>query len=286
MTVTLHGDYVAKGVGLAESDTGAIVIDTIPEDAELVGGVFYWAFEDWYQRAAHRWMKLNGSLLLDGELIGEVDHWGHHTFVYRAVLSREELLDGTYQPVGGPLPPAPSGNGTYVLSGYPNEEPTVAHGATLVLVYEHESLPARDVAFNDGNVYPPTPPPPPFVHEARARVSGFLVGEPAGGRCTFIVGAGNANGRDQLAYETEHGRLRTGLGFPFDGSEGPHWDTESLTLRGMLQTGESEGSAIVRIIATQMPNGLFALDDLIWAAHVVSVSTANPVHPDPASLFY
>jgi hypothetical protein len=282
MTVTLHGDYVAKGVGLADGNEGTIVIDTIPDDARLVGGILYWAFEDRETQLVHRRITINGTLLLEGELTGQLKY----SSAYRTLISRDKLLNPGVDPAGGPLPPAPSGNGTYVISVDPGLEPAVAQGATLVLVYEHEAVPARDVVFNDGNVRPPVNPPPPWVYHARIAVGGFTVGPPAEGRCTFIVGDGCPRGRDQMLYQTELLRHRYGPGFPFDSTEGNYWDTETMSLDGLLTTGESKGWAIVRVLATLVPGGLVAVDDLIWVAHVMSVTTSSPVHPDPASLFH
>ncbi len=286
MTVTLRGGYVAAGTGLTGVSEATIVIDSIPQGAQLVGGVLYWAFLDRTGGPSHRRIRVN-NVLVEGELLGRVAFLlGRESFVYRGVLSREQLLNHDLHPLGE-LPPLPSGNGAYLLSGFPLEEPTRPQGATLVLVYEHEQMRPQDVVFTDGNVLPHGGFLPPWWRDTRADITGFAAEAPVEATSTYIVGAGSSSSlaRDKAGFQAASHALRFLPGDQvFDSSDGPRWDTETLELTGLIAPGDRSGTAVVRLISTRW-GGLWWVDDLIWAAHVMSVSTGNPVEPDPGALF-
>jgi hypothetical protein len=285
MTVTLHGDYVAEGVGLLGKTEADIVVDSIPDGAELVGAVLYWAVLDGDVHANHGRLRLN-NVLADGEYLGQVSNcwFRRQSFAYRAVLSREDLLSHPVDPTV-PLPPAPSGNGIYRLWGFGDDPSEEWQGATLVLVYEHEELRARDVVFYDGNVLPVIGPPPPFWYTTAFPITSYAAEAPVEGQTTFIVGNGSERAWDHAAFENARGRRRYAPANPFRSLLGPHWDTQTISLNGLVTGGEQDGRALVTVVATPVGGGWFALDCLIWAAQVTSVTTSHPVDPDPGAWF-
>jgi hypothetical protein len=279
-------DFVAEGTGLDGKTAATIEFDTIPEDARLVGAVLYGGFVDQSRTPAQGALRVNNTIV-NGEFLGSVRAcWrsGRSSFAYRGVVSRDRLLNADARPLGSPLPPHPAGNGTYLISGFPIDDPTEAQGVTMILVYEHDAMRVRDVVFTDGNLMPTVSPPPPFVRTTRVPIGGFAATAPVEATSTFVVGNGSTFARDQAFFESRIGLRRFVPGHAFDSSDGPWWDTESHDLIGLLEPGDRTGTAAVRIIATPS-GGLFALDCLIWAAHVLSVTSSNPPDPDPGAAF-
>jgi len=284
MTVTVHGDYVAAGTGLEGVEHASIVIDTIPDGADVVGGVLYWGLLDDESRAEHARIRINGNRVV-GKLAGSTGGcWSRtRSFVYRARLTAEQL-GRDFEPVGeDPIPPPP-GNGIYELSGYRTQDPTVPQGATLVLIYRHESSRARDIVFYDGNVAPTPFPPPPFFRDAEVEIHGFLAQAPVEASSTFVVGNGDPEVQDLLYFVTQNGSIRI-IGFsPLDSSDGATWDTETVDLDGAVEPGDSFGTAILRSYSVRVGR-LFGIDCTFWAAQVTSVTTSRPVDADPTVHF-
>lgn len=285
MQVTLAGDYVAAGTGLADRDEGMIVIDGIPEGAEVIGAVLYWSFADRDRRSDHRRLVV-GGLLVEGEEIGSADtcRWGYHNYAFRAVLSREQIGRIDYEPLG-PIPEVPHGNGTYVISGYPRGVSTIPLGATMVMVYEDDAEPVRDVVFFDGDMMPYVGPPPPFIHRTSQRISGFLAADPTFAHTTFVVGDGEANAPDIALFVSAAGRNRVAPTWSFNGDDGPHWDTDHLDLSGVIAPGETYGDAQIWVIGKRGPGGLYYFDCLNWIAQILSVTSQHEPDPDPAAAF-
>lgn len=245
-SVTIAGDYVVSGIGLRNTTGGSINFSNIPAGATVIEAVLYWGMLDNGESSTLKNLNFNGTPIT-GTLIGSGPDtcWGRtNSFAYRADVT-----------------PFVPGNGIYTLSGVASGGAILAQGASLVVLYERPGDPLRTVIILDGDVVFPQ------VRTATITIAGFLAAGPVSAKTTFVVGDG------QLFSETASftgSAGNTTFANPFDGSDGPLWDTDTFDVSLQVGPGDVPGSVTITM----------GSDCLMWVAQIFSVSTAAPVDVD------
>jgi hypothetical protein len=241
--MTIAGDYVAAGTGLRDRTGGSINISGIPDSARVVAAILYTAYLDNGESPSLKNVNFNGAPIT-GTLIGSGPDtcWNRtNSFAYRADVT-----------------PFVSGNGTYNLTGVANGGAILAQGASLVVLYENPGDPLKNVILMDGDVA--------FWESgaaATSTISGFLATTPVAAKTTFMVGDG------QTFPETASftgGAGTTTFVDPFDGSDGPLWDTDTFDVSAQVASGDTSDRVNITITG----------DCLMWVAQAFSVTTTAP----------
>ena len=251
VSVTLPGDYVAAGVGLRDKATGTINISGVPVGATVVRAFLYWGMLANGEEPSLGQMNFNFNPI-DGSLIGSGPDtcWGRsNSFTYRADVT--PLLTAT-------------GNGTYSLTGVATGGNVLAQGASLVVIYQLDGAPAKTVMLADGNISI-------LIGSATGTASfaGFSATAPVSAKTTFIVGDGQTF--PETASFTGSAGSVTFIN-PFDGSDGPLWDTDTFNVSSRVGGGSGLSAAAISI----------GSDCLQWSAQAFSVTTP-PLTTPPAA---
>jgi hypothetical protein len=246
-TVTIAGDYVAAGIGLRNTTQGNITISGIPTGATVAQAFLYWAMLDNGESPSLKSLNFNGTPVTGAKIGSGPDTcWGrNNSFAYRADVTT--LV---------------SGNANYSLTGVASGGAILAQGASLVVVYEKPGELFKNVILLDGNVVFPQ------VLTATTAISGFVAADPVSARTTFVVGDG------QTFAETASFTGGAGTTFfnnPFDGSDGPLWDTDTFDVSLQVSPGGAPAAATISI----------GSDCLMWVAQVFSVITTQPAPAEP-----
>lgn len=241
--VIITGDYVAAGTGLRDRTGGNINISGIPESARVIAAILYTGYLDNGESPSLKNLNFNGAPIT-GTLIGSGPDtcWGRtNSFAYRADVT-----------------PFVSGNGIYSLTGVASGGAILAQGASLVVLYKTPGDPLKNVILMDGNVV--------FRESgaaATSTISGFLATTPVAAKTTFMVGDG------QTFPETASftgGAGTTTFANPFNGSDGPLWDTDTFDVSAQVASGDTSDRANITITS----------DCLMWVAQAFSVTTTAP----------
>ncbi|MFQ5933997.1 MAG: DUF3344 domain-containing protein, partial [Dehalococcoidia bacterium] len=238
--VTIAGDYVAAGTGLRGTTQGSINISDIPAGATVTEAFLYWGMLDNVESPALSNMNFDGTPIT-GTLIGSGPDtcWGRvGSFAYRADVT--SLVPG---------------NGSYDLTGVASGFSTLAQGASLTVVYENPGDPLRQVILMDGNVVFRT-----SGASATTTIADFTTATPVSAKTTFAVGDGQSF--------TETASFSGGMGTanfsnPFEGSDGPLWDTDTFDVSAQLADDDMSAEVNISIIS----------DCLMWVAQAFSVTT-------------
>jgi hypothetical protein len=242
-SLSIAGDYVAAGTSLRDTTQGNITISGVPAGASVVEAYLYWGMLDNGESPSLKNMNFNGTPII-GTLIGSDQDtcWGRaNSFAYRANVT--SLVPG---------------NGTYTLTGVASGGFILAQGASLVVIYQRPGDPLRSVILLDGDVALNT-----GGASYSLPISGFMAAAPVSAKTTFIVGDGQ--------NASEKAMFMAGLGTatfqnPFEGSDGPYWDTDTFNAGPTINFGNT--SATARIVITD--------DCLMWVALAFSVTTLPP----------
>lgn len=239
LNVTIAGDYTAAGVGLRDRTQGDILLSGIPAGASVVQAFLYWGMLDNGESASLKNLNFNGTPLTGAKIATGPDTcWGRtNSFAFRADVT--SLVPG---------------NGTYSLTGVAGGGAILAEGASLVVLYEKLGEPLRNVILMDGNVVFPQ------VLTGTTTFSGFLAADPASAKTTFVVGDGQVFS-DTASFSGSAGN--TLFSNPFNGSDGPLWDTDTFDVSLQVGSGNAPASAGISI----------GSDCLMWVAQVFSVKT-------------
>lgn len=240
------GDYVAAGVGLRGQTSGNIVISGIPEGATVALALLYWGMLDTGESESLNDLNFNG-MGIQGTSIGTGPDpcWSVPTgsFAYRADVT--SLV---------------SGNGTYQLTGIASGGNILAEGASLVVVYKQFGERFREVVILDGDVVLDANP-----FSATSTISGFHAAAPVDAKTTYVVGDGQPV---EDGIFTDSASFTGGGGTatftnPFEGSDGPWWDTDRFIVSSQVAPDDINGSVRISI----------GSDCLMWVAQVFSVTT-------------
>ena len=240
--VTIAGDYIAAGVGLRGTTQGTINISGLPANATVREAFLYWGFLDNGESASLKNLNFKGTPIT-ATLIGSGPDtcWGRsNSFSYRADVTA--LV---------------SGNGAYTVTDVASGGVILAQGASLVVLYENAGDPTRNVILMDGNVVFPQ-----FL-TATTTISGFVAADPVSAKTTFAVGDGQPF--PETASVTGSAGTTT-FANPFEGGDGPLWDTDTFDVSPQVAPGNAPASVTVSI----------GSDCLMWVAQAFSVTTTAP----------
>ncbi len=267
----LTGDYVVGGVGLRGQGvggiaTGAIAIGGVPErdGVDVVAAYLYWqvvAKQGDGPDAGSLPVTFRGYPLrsADGPFgkvlgAGTAPCWSsggstgpsqgaNRTYSYRADVLRFLDVDPR--------------TGKYVVNGthavqLPDDNSTLALGASLVVIYRDPSLPLAAIVINDGD----------HTMDNRSQsmtttIRGFYQASQASpaARLTHIVGSGQANKGERVLV---NGQVIASN--PFASSLGRGWDAPTFDLSGLDLAGASQLSTTVDQV------GVNGADCLTWSA--------------------
>lgn len=240
---TLTGDYIADGIGLRGQTSGNIMLTGIPSGASVVKALLYWAYLDNGEDTSLHQLTMNGNAI-SGSLIGSGPDtcWGRsNSFTYRSDVT--SLV---------------AGNATYALTDVASGGNILAEGASLVVVYQLDSAPAKTIIIDDGNLSMPN-----GSSSGTASFGSFTAASPVSATTTFIVGDGQGFGSD-TSFTGNAGTIPfTNL---FQANDGPLWDTDTFNVSSVIGSGSDSGSANITITG----------DCLLWSAQAFSV-TSTPV---------
>jgi hypothetical protein len=258
-SVTLHGDYVAAGVGLRggtppnygpPKSTGTINISGIPAGAAVVKAFLYWGMLDNGLEASLGQLNFNGTSVI-GSLIGSGPDtcWGRsNSFTFRADVT-----------------PLVKSNGAYSLKGVANTANILPEGASLVVIYQLATLPSKTIILADGNISLPR------AGAGTVTFGGFSAVAPVSGKTTFIVGDGQEQrlGAATVGFEGTLGGITPQS--LFASNDGPLWDTDTFDISSVIGAGSSSASVIA------------AASCLLWSAQAFSVTNAPNTNPVTAT---
>ncbi len=246
LNVTLHGDYVAAGVGLRDKTAANISLSSLPPGGNVVQALLYWGMLANGEGSSLSHLNFNGNPIA-GDRVGSGRDtcWERRlSFVYRADVT-----------------PFVTGNGTYALTGVASGGGIVlAQGASLVVLYERAGDPVKTIIAHDGDIV--------FVPPSGAStttITSFLAATPVSATTSFIVGDGQPQFAERASFTGSAGTLA--LTNPFVGGDGAHWDTDTVDVSSQVGAGSTVSSAEIR----------FEVDCLMWAAQMFSVATNSPV---------
>lgn len=242
---TLHGDFVAAGIGLRGTGEGNIVLAGIPAGASIFRAYLYWATLG--NSNTYTSPILNGQPV-SGDRIGTSGDtcWGvQNNYVYRANVTSMV-----------------SGNGVYSVSGLPASlaDGNDSQGASLVVLYEEAGSPLHTVVFNDGAVsldltqtsYTDTIGGYSLAQSVTSAQVVYLVGD---GQATWDAGNITFNGTP----------VASGV---FSGVDGPYWGTHRFDVTNLVSP-----APVSTTIHDNDPNNPNSPDCLLWAATILSVPT-------------
>lgn len=240
------GDYVVAGVGLfgrgvAGRATGAIAVDGVPADVDLVAAFLYWqvigpktAPDAGATNVTFRGHRLQSTEGPYAKALGDIAApcWSGgdkltRTYGYRADVLRFLDVDAAT----GKL----AGNGSHAVS-LPDGSGVSALGASLVLVYRDPALPLSAIVLYDGLFAPGRP-----GDGMSQLVEGFYDAATAG-KLTHVVSGGQSKA-ERLTYNGA-----TVAVDPFASAAGPMWDNPTVAVaadpaRRQITTGVDHGGS-------------------------------------------
>ncbi len=252
----IRGNYAAAGVSMRNLGYGNIDIAGIPANSKVVRAFLYWDILNSGQDPLLSMGNFNGNPIR-GALVGQGGDpcWiGGGNFAYRADVT--SLV---------------TGNGTYSLTGFASGDTSgafpwssdpvfpLAEGATLVVIYANQSLPALDMVLVEGS---------DMMSSAYSlTVNGFLAAKPGKrGQATYTsFGAdGQANAPGEQIYF--NGNLISTS--DWDGADGPNqlWDTHTHDVSAYIKEGDTSATI-------SYPGN--ASDCLVWVGAIVAVPASD-----------
>jgi len=254
-STTLHGNYVAAGVGLRDEDSGIITV-TVPSGATIVKAFLIWGTMDYDGTPTQNGATLNGVAVTgtdegdSGDLCWETNH-------YTVFLAD---VTGT----------AVSGANTITVPN-PNEN-LLEDGASLVLIYSLTGAPSTQVILNAGaesfwggyDEAPYTSDPSDFA---------FSSSSGAAAQTTYVV----ADAQIFTEYESVSGdnALFNGVNFAsniFTGADGAYWDTYTADVTSNVGAGATSAN-------TEVVSGGAGGDCIGYSAQVLSVAVGPAIIP-------
>jgi hypothetical protein len=259
---SLHGGYVAAGVGLRNRGYGTIRITGIPPGSTVERAYLFWTILNPTEIPSLGKGRFNGRLIVGTRLGSDIDPcWSaEKSWSYRADVTRWVTGNGTYR-LSNFASTLIKGEDPWVKPG----SPPMAEGATLVIIYRNPSLPLRHIVIYEGNdEFEPW-------DSISVMLTGFVAGPSVDEAKLTIIGA---DGQDAPDNDTVFNGNVIGLD-AWDGSDpqdGPNfsygnlWDTDTYNVTPYVHPGDTE--AIVEFPARSDPYG----DCLVLVAVVFSIS--------------
>jgi hypothetical protein len=263
---TVHGGYVAAGIGMRNLGYGTIAITGVPDGASIKSATLLWDIVADQPSASFAQGTIDGKAVSGNAVAsGASPCWpeGSSNFSYEADVT--QLV---------------TGNGKYSLAGFAAGEDdgadpwnvgTVApllEGASLVVVYQLASMPSTVVQIAGGasEIADDT---------GSAQLAGFTASAQAKATTTYIVGDGQDIG---TKYATFDGATVPGTGFTGSDpqavprySQGDLWDTTTADVSSSVKPGDTSAPLS---ITSAVDNGYY--DCIVWVGQVLAV-TQPPV---------
>jgi uncharacterized protein DUF3344 len=262
---TLHGGYVAAGIGLRNLGYGTISIAGIPSGAKVASATLLWDIVADSADASFAKGTFAGN-----EITGTA--WGSGTspcwppaanFSYEADVTKRV-----------------TGNGSYALSGFTTGEsdgadpwnvgstPPLLEGATLIVVYKLESEPLTTVQIAAGASEIAD-------DSATATMTGFTADTHPKATTTYIVADGQQTGIKSATFNGDTVPNATFTGTDplavADYSTGNLWDTTTADVSSSVKA--SDTSASLSITSATDDSGYY--DCVVWVGQVLAVSQVN-----------
>src|SRR5262245_28982179 len=253
----IRGGYVAAGVGMRNLGSGNITISGIPSKSKVVRAFLYWDILNSGDSPLLSMGNFNGKAI-QGALVGSGGDpcWiGGSNFAYRADVT--SLVKG---------------NGVYHLTGFASGDTSGAspfsstpvfpllEGATLVVIYSNNSMPAVDIVLVEGSDL--------VVGPYSLTVDGFQASNPVTfAQYTSFGADGQHVGTCAIGEQTFfNGSLISTS--DWDGADGPNqmWDTHTHDVTALIAPGATSASIYY-------PGN--TCDCLVWVGAIVAVSAAD-----------
>lgn len=257
LSETVHGGYVAAGIGTRNLGYGTISITGIPAGATVKSATLLWDILADSSSPPFAQGTLNGQAFTGTQWAsGASPCWPAGTnFSYEADVTGTVTGNGSYKLAG--LATGQSDGADPWTSG---STPPLDEGASLVVVYQLASSPEVTVQIGEGATETE------LGNTATATLDGFTVGAKPSAVTTYIVADGQLPGNTA----SFNGTTLPGVSFPGDDpqavphySQGNLWDTVTTDVSSYVNPGDT--SAAIGVTGNE--------DCLVWVGQVLSVST-------------
>lgn len=257
LSETVHGGYVAAGIGTRNLGYGTISITGIPAGATVKSATLLWDILADSSSASFAQGSLNGQAFTGTQWAsGTSPCWpAGANFSYEADVTSTVTGNGSYKLAG--LATGQNDGADPWTSG---STPPLDEGASLVVVYQLASSPEVTVQIGEGATETE------LGNTATATLDGFTVGAKPTAITTYIVADGQLPGNTA----SFNGTTVPGVGFPGDDpqavphySQGNLWDTVTTDVSSYTNPGDT--SATIGVTGNE--------DCLVWVGQVLSVST-------------
>lgn len=284
---TLHGGYVAAGIGMRNLGHGTISVTGVPSKATVKSATLLWDVlanqaDPTFAQGTFNGHAINGSAWASG---GD-PCWGvNANFSYEADVT--SLVKG---------------NGSYTLSGFASGQsdgadpwnsgsaPPLLEGATLVVVYQLASMPSAVIQIAEGATETDS------GNSATATISGFSASGSPSVKTSYIVADGQYAGNSA----SFNGDTLPGVGFPGAAPQavpnyslGNLWDTVTTKVSALVLpkdtsaslsvTGYSDCIVWVGQVLQVSNAGVLGFGDSVAAGYGLGPSEGNPDNPDAYS---
>lgn len=257
LSETVHGGYVAAGIGMRNLGYGSISITGIPAGATVKSATLLWDILADSASASFAQGTLNGHAFTGTQWAsGASPCWAvGANFSYEADVTSMVTGNGSYKLAG--FATGQSDGADPWLSG---SAPPLDEGASLVVVYQLASAPEVNVQIGEGATETE------LGNTATATLNGFTAGAKPAATTTYIVADGQMPGNTA----SFNGTTLPGIGFPGNDpqavphySQGNLWDTVTTDVSSYMHPGDT--SAAIGVTGND--------DCLVWVGQVLSVST-------------
>jgi Protein of unknown function (DUF3344) len=259
---TLHGGYVAAGIGMRNLGYGTITISGVPDGARVKSATLLWDIVADAPDATFAQGKIGGHAVSGtAEASGASPCWDEGSGNYSYEANVTKLV---------------TGNGAYSLTGFATGEDDGAdpwtvgstapllEGASLVVVYQLASMPSTvvQIAAGASEIADDT---------GSAQLTGFTAGAQAKATTTYIVGDGQHIGAKSATF---NGTIVPDTGFTGSDpqavpsySQGDLWDTTTADVSSSVKPGDTSASLSV---TSATADGYY--DCVVWVGQVLAVS--------------
>jgi len=257
LSETVHGGYVAAGIGMRNLGYGTISIAGIPSGATVKSATLLWDILADSSSSSFTQGTLNGQAFTGTQWASGISPcWPvGSNFSYEADVTSMVTGNGSYKLAGFATGQSDGADPWTSGSTAPLDE-----GASLVVVYQLASSPEVTVQIGEGATETE------LGNTATATLDGFTVGAQPSATTTYIVADGQLPG-NTASFD---GTTLPGVSFPGNDpqavphySQGNLWDTVTTDVSSDMNPGDT--SAAIGVTGNE--------DCLVWVGQVLSVSS-------------